>query len=206
MRLPALVLGLALSLAACGAAAQTDLPPGVFAGGKSLADATAGTYAVDPAHAAVLVRVSHIGYSWSVFRFDEVAGKLVWDQATPTRSTLSVAVKTKSITSNVAGFAAELTGEQFLKSATYPEATFVSTSFRQTDATRGKVEGQFTLMGRTKPLTFDVELAGAGKGFFGKPRLGVQARGSFNPQDYGMLPLLGETMEIVVDVEFEREP
>lgn len=201
-----LALGIALALAVSSASAQTDLPPGVFAGGKSLGDATTGTYAVDPAHAAVVVRVSHIGYSWSVFRFDEVAGKLVWDQATPAKSTLSVTVKTKSITSNVSGFAAELAGDQFLKSGTHPEATFVSTSFRPTDATYGKVEGQFTLMGRTKPFTFDVELVGAGKGFFGKPRLGVQARGTFNPQDYGMMPLLGDAMQIVVDVEFEREP
>lgn len=204
MRLRALAF--ALSLVASGATAQTDLPPGVFAGGKSLADATTGTYAVDPAHAAVIVRVSHVGYSWSVFRFDEVVGKLAWDQATPAKSTLSVTVKTKSIASNVAGFAADLAGDQFLKSGTYPEATFVSTSFRPTDATHGKVEGQFTLMGHTKPLTFDVELVGAGKGFFGKPRLGVQARGSFNPQDYGMMPLLGDTMQIAVDVEFESEP
>lgn len=201
-----LALAFALSLAASGAGGQTDLPPGVFAGGKSLADATTGSYAVDPAHAAVIVRVSHIGYSWSVFRFDEVAGKLLWDQATPAKSTLSVAVKTKSITSNVAGFAAELAGDQFLKSATYPQATFASTAFHQTDATHGKVEGQFTLMGVTKPLTLKVELIGAGKGFFGKPRLGVQARGTFNPQDYGMMPLLGDAMQIAVDVEFEREP
>src|SRR5689334_9691145 len=105
-----LLLSLALVAAACGAAAQSsELPPGVFMGGKNLADAAAGSYAIDVDHSAVLVRVSHIGYSYSVFRFDKVAGKLGWDPAAPAKSTLTVAVPTGSISSPVKGFAEQLT-------------------------------------------------------------------------------------------------
>src|SRR6478736_3383750 len=96
------LLGLALALAGGGVAAQSsDLPPGVFMGGQSLADARAGSYTVDPDHCAVLARVQHIGYSWSVFRFDRATGKLGWDPAAPEKSTLSVSVVVESITSNV---------------------------------------------------------------------------------------------------------
>src|SRR6187549_3417181 len=132
-------LALALSLLAGGVSAQSsDLPPGVFRGGKDLADARAGSYTIDPQHSAVLVRVQHIGYSWSVFRFDTVSGTLTWDPAQPEKSTLSVAVATASITSNVKDFAGYLAGEQFLKSAKFPQATFVSSAFRRVDATHGK--------------------------------------------------------------------
>lgn len=198
---------LALSLAASGAVAQSaDLPPGVFVAGKDAGEATAGTYALDPFHTSVLARVSHLGYSYSVFRFDTAEGRLGWDPAAPDKSTLSITIKTASITSNVKGFAETLAGEPFLKSATFPDATFVSTSFVRSDALRGKVAGRFTLMGRTRPVTFDVELIGAGKGFGGSPRLGVHARAWIDPQDYGFPPIFSDPIEIVADTEFARAP
>jgi polyisoprenoid-binding protein YceI len=204
------IIGRAAALLAFAgsAAAQSssDLPPGVFRGGSNLAEAVRGTYTIDPEHCAVVVRVQHIGYSWSVFRFDRAGGKLTWDPAAPEKSTLAVAVETGSITSNVKGFATDLAGEQFLRSATVPEATFVSSAFRRTDATHGKVDGQFTLMGVTKPVTFDVELVGAGKGWADRPRLGVHAVATINPQDYGFPALFGTAIEIVVDTEFQKAP
>jgi polyisoprenoid-binding protein YceI len=208
MILRSILVGAMLALAPGLAMAQPspDLPPGVFMGGKELADARSGTYTIDPDHSAVLARVQHIGYSWSVFRFDRASGKLGWDPAAPEQSTLSVAVQTGSIASNVKGFAEQLAGDQYLQSAKFPEATFVSTAFRRTDAMRGKVDGQFTLMGVTKPLTFDVELVGAGKGWAEKPRLGIHATASIVPQDFGFPSLFGKAIEIVIDTEFERAP
>jgi len=201
------LFGAMLALAAGPVAAQSsDLPPGVFMGGKELADARAGTYTIDPDHNAVFARVQHIGYSWSVFRFDTASGKLGWDPAAPEKSTLSVAVRVESITSNVKGFASELAGEQYLKAAKFPDATFVSTAFRRGDAMHGKVDGQLTLMGIAKPVTFDVELIGAGKGWADKPRLGVHAVARIAPQDFGLPALFGKAIEIVVDTEFERAP
>jgi polyisoprenoid-binding protein YceI len=188
------------------AQSSSDLPPGVYAGGKDLADARAGTYTIDPDHTAVLARVQHIGYSWLVFRFDRASGTLAWDPASPEKSTLSVAVQTASIATPVKDFAAHLAGDDFLKSAKFPEATFVSTAFHRIDAMHGKVDGQFTLMGTTRPVTFDVELIGAGKGWENRPRLGIHAVARIVPQDYGFPALFGNTIEIAVDTEFERAP
>jgi polyisoprenoid-binding protein YceI len=201
------LFGLALGSVSVGAAAQSnDLPSGVYMGEKSIADARAGSYAIDPMHSAVLARVSHLRYSYLVFRFDQVAGKLAWDPAAPEKSKLTVSVPTASIATNVKDFADYLAGEQFLDAKRFPEATFVSSAFRRTDATHGKVDGEFTLKGKTRPVTFEVELIGAGKGFENSPRIGVHATAVINPQDYGFTPLLGDTIEIVVDTEFGREP
>jgi polyisoprenoid-binding protein YceI len=207
----AAVFVLVVAAATDGAAqSSSDLPPGVYRGGQVLADARAGTYTIDPDHTAVLARVQHIGYSWLVFRFGKVSGKLTWDPAAPEKAALSVAVQTSSIETPVKDFAAQLAGDDYLKSAKFPEATFVSTAFRRpsapTGATHGLVDGQFTLMGTTKPVTFDVELVGAGKGWADKPRLGVHAVARIVPQDYGFPTLFGNTIEIVVDTEFERAP
>jgi polyisoprenoid-binding protein YceI len=198
---------LVVAAAADGVAqSSSDLPPGVYRGGKVLADARAGTYTIDPDHTAVLARVQHIGYAWLVFRFERASGTLGWDSAAPEKSTLSVVVQTASIATPVKDFAAQLAGDDYLKSAKFPEATFVSTAFHRVDAERGKVEGQFTLMGTTKPVTFDVELIGAGKGWENRPRLGVHAMARIVPQDYGFPALFGNTIEIAVDTELERAP
>jgi len=207
----ALLVGVALSqIPVAGVSAQgacsPGMPAGVFCGERNIVHATAGTYAIDGDHSAVLARVSHIGYSWSVFRFDRVSGTLHWDSAAIAKSTLSVKVETGSITSNVKGFAEQLVGDQFLKSGAFPEATFVSTAFRPSDAARGKVDGLLTLMGKTNPVTFDVELVGAGKGFGDQPRVGILARATIKPQDYGMMPMFVDPIEIVVDTEFARNP
>ena len=201
-----LLLAAASSAGLAQSAPPPDLPPGVYMGEPDYKDATAGTYALDPDHAAVIARVSHLRYSYSIFRFDRLSATLTWDPANPAKGALSAAVETASITSNVKGFGEQLAGDEFLKSKAFPEATFVSTAFRQTSPRDGKVDGTLTLMGKTRPVTFDVELVGAGKGFAGQPRMGMTARTRINPVDFGLPPLLGDAIEIVVDAEFQRNP
>ncbi len=201
----------ALTSAACalalglGASVQAQLPPGVFAGEHDYRLAPPGTYPLDAGHTAVIAKVSHIGYGLSVFRFDRVDGVLEWTPGQPTRSSLKVSVDVASISTPVPGFARELAGDGYLKAGTYPTATFVSTNFRQTDASHGQVTGQFTLMGQTRPLTFNVELVGAGKGFMGHPRIGVEAHATINPQDYGIPPMLSAPIQLVIDAEFAAQ-
>lgn len=200
----ALALAVVIGTTAVVAVEAQTLPPGVFAAERDIALATAGAYTLDESHTAVIVRVSHLGYSHSIFRFDRAKGTLTWDPAAMEKSKLEVSVETASITSNVKGFAEELAGDKFLKSKEFPQATFVSTAFKPVDKMRGKVEGNFTLMGKTKPVTFDVTLSGAGKGFGGKARMGVTAVASINPQDYGLPPFFTDPIQIVVDTEFEK--
>jgi len=201
----ALALGLALSQAGVAMAATPPAaaPPNITFGTKDASLAPAGAYGLDSKHAGVIARVSHIGYSYSIFRFDDVKGSLTWDPAKPADSKLSVTVKTDSIDTNVEGFAEELEGAKYLNAKAYPEATFVSTAFRPTDATHGQVDGTFTLMGKTVPLTFDVSLVGAGKGF-GAPRMGVNATTSIKPSDFGLSPMFATPIELVIDVEFVK--
>jgi len=192
------------SASAVMAACPPGLPAGIACGAPDLKLAPGGGYDVDPTHAGVVARVSHIGYSYSIFRFDHVKGHLVWDPAAPAKSSLTAEVDTGSIATNVPNFAAELSGDKFLDAKTFPAATFVSTAFHQTGPTTGKVDGVFTLRGKSRPLTLDVTLIGAGAGFFGSPRLGVHAEGWINPQDYGLPPMFAVPIELLIDVEFAK--
>jgi polyisoprenoid-binding protein YceI len=170
--------------------------------------AIAGTYTLDKNHVGVIARVSHMGFSISIFRFGTVAGTLQWDPADLSKCKLDTTVQTASIESNVPGFAEELAGEKYLNAAKFPTATFVSTAFHKTDDKHGKVDGTFTLKGRSMPLTFDVTLVGAGPGFAGGPVMGhvigIHAEGTINPQDYDMGPFFTTPIELVIDTEFDK--
>jgi len=196
------ILALGLSSAPL-AACPPGLPAGIGCGAPDLKLAPAGAYDVDPSHAGVIARVSHIGYSYSIFRFDAVKGHLTWDPASPGKSTLNADVQTGSIATNVPNFPAELSGPRFLDAAAFPDATFVSTAFHKTGATTGKVDGVFTLHGKSEPLTLGVTLIGAGPGF-GAPRMGVHAEGWIKPQDYGLPAMFSAPIQLVIDVEFVK--
>src|SRR5512143_486054 len=103
--LRALGLSVVLSwLAVVAAQAQgaqpPGLPPGVYVGEADYKQAPAGIYALDPDHAAVVARVSHLRYSWSIFRFDRLSSTLTWDPANTANAALTAKVETASITSN----------------------------------------------------------------------------------------------------------
>ncbi|MBP7650272.1 MAG: polyisoprenoid-binding protein [Phenylobacterium sp.] len=188
---------------AAGGACPPGVPAGIFCGEPDASLAPAGTYALDAQHASVIARVPHMGYSISIFRFDKVTGTLTWDPASPAKSSVTATVETGFVSTNVAGFGQAIS-DKYLGAKANPAATFVSTAFRQTDATHGQVDGALTLMGKTRPVTFDVVLVGAGKGF-GKPRIGMTATTSIKPGDFGMPPVFADPIALVIDAEFEQK-
>jgi polyisoprenoid-binding protein YceI len=169
------------------------------------AAAAAGAYTIDRNHTAVLARVPHAGFSFEVFRFGAVEGTLNWDPANPAANSLTVTVATNSIQTPVEGFAAELQEERFLNSAGHPNATFVSTAFRPIDATHADVDGNFTLKGVTRPVTFRVELIGAGQNQRGTAVIGFRATAMINNAGYNFPGFIRGQSEIVVEGEFNRQ-
>src|ERR1700722_13617168 len=114
------------------AAAQPKMPTALH----DYKAAVAGAYKIDPTHTGLVVRVPHMGFSYSVFRFQTVAGTLAWDPANPAADKLEVTVDPKSITTApVEGFSDELSGEKFLNTGKFPTITFVSTGFHPEGAT-----------------------------------------------------------------------
>jgi polyisoprenoid-binding protein YceI len=205
VRSGALVAGLAVGLmVAPMALAQSAMTPPV----KDYKAAPAGLYAIDASHTGLVAWYPHMGFSYSLFRFLAVAGTLRWDPADPAADTLSITVDPKSITTAATGedFASKLSGDRYLKTARYPEATFVSKAFHVIDASHGVVDGDLTLMGVTKQVSFDVELIGAGVGLHGTA-MGVHVQTQIHPSDFGLsAPFFGPPIRLTVDTEFDRRP
>ena len=205
MRSANLLLGAAF--AATSAFAADTLPPNFKLphGQHDVRKAVAGTYTVDPAHTAVVARVSHLGFSMSVFRFEKMDAMLRWDPAHIDKSQLTANVETASIATPVPGFADDL-AKNYLHAGEFPKATFVSTAFKAQNNRQGKVEGKLTLMGKTVNATFDVSLIGAGPGFAAGPKMGhvigVHAVTTVNPKAIGLPAVFADPIELDIDSEF----
>jgi polyisoprenoid-binding protein YceI len=195
-----LVLGAAAALTLAASAGSQTMP----VASHDYKAAPAGTYGVDAKHTGLIARVPHVGFSYSIFRFQTVAGTLNWDPAHPAADKLTVTVDPKSIvTAPVDGFSQEI-GDRFLKVAQFPAASFTSTAFHPTSATHGRVEGDLTLLGVTKHVVFDVDLIGDGKGMRGSV-IGVTARTELDPKVYGLPGFITGPIELIIDTEFDAQ-
>jgi polyisoprenoid-binding protein YceI len=203
------VLGLGLAAALVFSAAGAQAQPAMAKPQKDYKAAPAGAYTIDQSHTGLVARVPHVGFSYSVFRFQTVSGELTWDPANPANDALNVTVDPGSITTAPTGsvdFPKELSGGPFLNVAKFPTATFASKGFHPIDATHGEVGGTLTIMGVTRPAVFSVELVGAGMGMRGAPVIGVTARTTVDPNGLGLPPFFTLPIELVIDTEFDKKP
>jgi polyisoprenoid-binding protein YceI len=127
----------ALALVALGAQAQTAQPA---------------TYAIDPTHTFVTFEVTHFGTSTNRGRFDRKSGSVQLDRAAQ-RGHVELTLETASINTGTEAFNRHLQSKDFFNVAEFPTARFVADEFTFAGGQPAEVTGQFTLLGKTQPLT-----------------------------------------------------
>jgi polyisoprenoid-binding protein YceI len=91
-----------------------------------------------------------------------------------------------------------------LNSVKFPQATFTSTAISKTGDKTGRMTGNLTFMGLTKPVTFDVTYVGnRNDPRLQKHKIGFQAIGSFKRSDFGVA--VGGPMADEVKLEINAE-
>ena len=155
---------------------------------------SAADYDLDLSHSFIQFRISHLGYSVLNGRFNDFAGTLKWDKAAPADANIALTIKTTSIDSNWAERDKHLRSADFLDVEKFPVATFKSTKFTG-DATAGKLEGDLTLHGVTKPVTLEVKAVGEGADPWGGYRAGFSGTTMLKRSDFGISYDLGPTSE-----------
>jgi polyisoprenoid-binding protein YceI len=154
------------------------------------APALAADYELDLSHSFIQFRISHLGYSVLNGRFNDFAGSLKWDKAAPADSSIALTIKTTSIDTNWAERDKHLRSADFLDVEKFPEASFKSTKFTG-DATAGKLEGELTLHGVTKPIVLEVKAVGEGADPWGGYRAGFEGTTTLKRADFGISYDLG---------------
>jgi polyisoprenoid-binding protein YceI len=160
------------------------------------------------AHAFVQFRINHLGYSWVYGRFNDFHGTFTYNGGDPSTSQVEVVIKTSSIDSNHAERDKHLRGKDFLDVAEYPEATFRSTSYKETGLNKATLIGELTLRGVTKPVTLDVRRIGNGPDPWGGYRRGFEGTATLRLADFGIVKDLGPAsreVQLILSVEGIRQ-
>jgi polyisoprenoid-binding protein YceI len=216
---PSLAAG-ALAVLAAGALLQ---PGDVLAGGSITPVATevpAGSYRLDPAHASLIFRVSHLGFSRYTARFTRFDAELRLDPADPAAASVTATIDPSSIETDNRDpsydFDAQLRGEPWLDTARFPQMTFRSTEVELTGPDSARITGELELHGITRAVTLDATFNG---GYASHPldpfgaRIGFSAGGTLMRSDFGIAEGVpppgsdfgvGDAVEILIEAEFTR--
>ncbi len=188
------------------AIATSLLAVGLLAGNAAYAE----DYTIDTEgmHAFVQFRIKHLGYSWLYGRFNEFGGAFSYDAAKPEDAKVEVTIKTDSVDTNHAERDKHLRSDDFLDVEQFPEAKFVSTKYTPGTDGAGKLEGDLTLHGVTKPVTIDVKEIGAGDDPWGGYRRGFEGSTTLALKDFDIKKDLGpasQELEMILAIEGVRK-
>lgn len=196
----------ALTLA-LGFATPTFAGPGIVS--RDASAVAAGRWRLDPSHSSLTVKLSHLGFSMFTLRFDRMQASFTYDPAHPAQATVSADVEPGSVNTGQPALDRELAGEAWFDAVHGKTIGFVSHAIDVGDGHHGKMTGDLTMRGITKPVTLDVTFNGTGIGFGPPvPRVGFSATGIVRKTDFGMTKfagVLGDDVQIAIEAEFTRD-
>ena len=114
--------------------------------------AHAADYAIDPTHTFVTFEIDHFGTTTNRGRFDKKEGTVQFDRAAKTGK-VDISIDVASVNTGTAAFDKHLQSADLLDAAKHPKARFVSDKFAFNGDKVSEVSGQFTLLGKTVPVT-----------------------------------------------------
>ena len=169
-------------------------------------------YVMDTAkhHAFITFKISHLGFSWMLGRFDNFSGDFTYDPQHPENNAARVTIDVTSIDTNHAKRDKHLRSGDFFDVEHFPTATFVSTGYEDKGNGKGMLKGTFTLRGISKNIRIDVHQVGTGKDPWGGYRRGFEGRTTLHLSDYNMkkaamLGPVAENIELYLSFEGIRQ-
>jgi polyisoprenoid-binding protein YceI len=173
----------------------------------------AATWRIDPTHSELLFRVRHI-VSRVTGTFTDWEGALTADAGNWSAGSVSVTVRTASISTNNQRRDTHLRSADFFEVEKYPTMTFVSRSVAMTGDSV-TLAGELTIKDVTKPVVLTGSLLGLVPSSEGKDRVGFSASTRVNRLDYGLTwnraaegggLVLGDDVQIEITISAVRQP
>lgn len=174
----------------------------------TLADMPGGKYTLDKSHANIIFSINHLGFSYYKGRFNDFDATLFYDAKDASKSAVKVTVDIASIDTNNSELEGKLKSDKFFDAAKFPVATFTSTKFVKTSEKTGKLTGDLSLHGVTRPVTLDVTLQGVGENPYSKKStLGFSGTTTIKRSEFGVteyVPYVGDDVTLTIDAEFGK--
>jgi polyisoprenoid-binding protein YceI len=142
--------------------------------------------------------------------FKDLEGSFTFDEKNPASAAGKFVVKAASVNTNHEKRDTHLRSADFFDVEKFPTLSFESKKVTSAGGKKFLLNGDLTIHGVTRPVTFDMEFLGLEKSPFGDYRAGFSATTKINRKDYGIVwnkvldsggVLVGEEVEINMQVE-----
>ena len=176
------------------------------------------TWVIDPEHFSISFSVEHAGYADVVGLFREASGRFVYDPETNELESGRVTVQAKSVFTDHEKRDGHVRGGDFLAAGDHPEIEFVATDYEASGDNAGRLHGELTLLGETRPVTLDLRINKIaeypfGGGVLSDPPfvMGVSASTTIRRSNWGMTygvegDLVGDAVDLRFEFEARRQP
>lgn len=177
---------------------------------KQIENLESGEYKLDASHTTVLFKVSHMGLSTYVGRFNQFDASLDFDPLNIAQTRLDAYVETASVDVNNSDLEETLRGGTWFDVESFPRATLKTLSVEPSDNDDAQFlfNVELTLLGVTKPIKLNATFnGGADNMLTGYYTLGFTAKGTIKRSDFGMdsyIPMVGDEIEIEIFSEFQK--
>ena len=166
-------------------------------------------YRLDKAHTNIMWFISHLGFSNSMGQFMDYQGRIILDHDNPANSSVKVTINTASLMTGQEDFDTHLKSADFFNVEKYPTAIFNSTKVTLQEDNKAVVDGDFTLLGVTHPLTLKIRLNKRAMDIAkNRMRTGFSVKATLKRSRWGMktyLPLVGDDVIIRIEAEALKE-
>jgi len=164
----------------------------------------ADSYTIDPLHTFPRFRINHLGFSTMQGRFDKTTGKVTLDRAAKTGS-VELAIETASVSTGFIKRDDHLKSPDFFNAAEFPTITYKSTAIHFKGDTPSSVDGNLTISGVTKPVTFTIDAFNCGANPMNKKEeCGADASADIKRSDFGVkfgTPAIGDDVKLILEIE-----
>jgi polyisoprenoid-binding protein YceI len=166
----------------------------------------AGVWDIDPVHSDVSFTIRHMMVSKVRGRFASFAGEITTGEELA-GSTVTATIDASSIDTGNPQRDEHIRSNDFFGVASHPQWTFRSTALRA-DGGDLALDGELTIKGVTKPVSFELEVLGFGPDAFGGTRAGFSASTTIDRNDFGVdikMPLDGGGVVVSDKVQINLE-
>ncbi|TNG01202.1 MAG: polyisoprenoid-binding protein [Gammaproteobacteria bacterium] len=166
-------------------------------------------YVFDTKHTQILFFVNHLGFSNSQGEFHDYDGNFSFDQNDWMKSKVEIDIRTRSIDMDDHAWDKHMRDKDFFNVTKYPTMHFKSTRVEQINNKKGKLHGELTLLGITRPVSLDFTFNKSGVHPKSKKFVaGFSATTIIKRSEFGMnygIPAVSDEVQIRLEVEGIRQ-
>ena len=167
-------------------------------------------WVLDPTHSELHFKVKHLMITNVTGSFQALKGIVTADE-TFAHAKVSFSADTNSVNTGNGQRDGHLKSADFFDAEKFPALTFESTNY---NAKEGKINGNLSIKGVTKPVSLDVEFNGTNKDPYGNYKAGFSLSGKINRKDWGLNwnaaletggVMVSEEVKINAEVQFVKQ-